>query len=57
MRISTEYQFYSSAFKNLTYLLLKIELSESQVNVKWNLTFILQQKAHKDSKSCKIKAA
>lgn len=57
MRISTEYQFYSGAYKNLTYLLLKLELSESQVNDKLNLAFILQQKAHEEPKSCKIKAA
>jgi len=30
---------------------------KSQVNVKLNLAIILQQKAHEDPKSCKIKAA
>lgn len=34
-----------------------MDLSESQVNVKSNLAFILQKKAHVDPKSCKIKAA
>lgn len=57
MRISTQYQFYSSTFKSLTYSLLKTELSESQVNVKLNLAFILQKKAQEDPKSCTIKAA
>lgn len=57
MRISTQYQFYSSTFKSLTYSLLKTELSESQVNVKLNLAFILQKKAQEDPRSCTIKAA